>query len=214
MTYLVSIAAVLILCVFLFFSFGRTTYARSGGRQIVITVAQQSPQAARKLTREEITKQLQKLKVSPPPKKLSPGAMCYEVSERPDRTEYICPLCGERTLYSTDRQGGYSQDVLKAVDIPTCRGIVKSMTQLDLRLDEREFCRKCRPGVANPSLTLIIKYPGEQCPRLIKGITVTDLEILSEFLSGKDRHEGTQGIETPLSDYIPRLQEMLGVKAK
>lgn len=51
------------------------------------------------MTRDEIRKRLEELAASAPPKDLSLGAMCYSMAEPPETAAYICPRCGERTLY-------------------------------------------------------------------------------------------------------------------
>lgn len=216
MTYLISIAVVLILCIFLLFSFGRSALGRTVPVKTgsSLTVAQNSPQITKKLTREQIAQRLKKLKESPAPTNLRPAAMCYKMAATPDRIEYICPVCGERTLYSSQASGNYQQVTLVREDIPECRQLVKSITGLSLSIDESEFCRKCSPRVGSPAMTLIIRYPGEKEPRQVKGISAQDLTLISEFLSGKNRHEGERGSETPLVDYIPRLLELLGVTVK
>lgn len=216
MTYIISIAAVIILCLFLCFSFGRSAWSRTASSRAAasITVAQASPQVTKNLTKEEIAQKLKKLKESPPPTKLAPAAMCYKMACPPDRVEYICPSCGSRTLYSTGGTGNYEQVTLVREGIPECRRLVKSIAGLSLSFDESEFCKKCSPGVSSPALTLIIKYPGEKTPRRVKGVSANDLRLIDEFLSGKSYHEAGRGEQTPLASYIPRLQELLGIKVK
>lgn len=216
MVYIISVIAVLALCVLLFFSAGRIASGRALRSPALSSrfVAQNPPHMAKELTREEIAKRLRKLQKSPPPRNLKPGAMCYAAVIAPQRSEYICPVCGERTLYSLEASGHPERIWMVGQDIPRCRTLVKAITGLAVSLDEKEFCRKCSPGAKAPRLTLIIRYPGEEEPRRVPGITSNDLVLLQEFLSGKDRHKDSQDNETPLADTIPRLQELLGVTAK
>jgi hypothetical protein len=55
------------------------------------------------LPRDLIAK-LDELAEQPGPKDLKRGAMCYSIAPPPNREEYICPKCGERTLYA--KSGG------------------------------------------------------------------------------------------------------------
>ena len=53
----------------------------------------------------DIEARLDALSKAPPPTTLMPGAMCYEpVMREIEKTpaEYICPLCGEKTLFQRD----------------------------------------------------------------------------------------------------------------
>jgi len=54
-------------------------------------------------TQQEVDTLLAKIAKSPPPKTSrppSPEASCYSVAAPPERTEYVCPACGTKTLYS------------------------------------------------------------------------------------------------------------------
>ena len=94
------------------------------------------------LNRTEIQKKLQKLSETPPPKDLKPGACCYEMAAPPDRAEYVCPKCGEKTLYSKEQAWFVEQDVPNAR-----RGMVElqKVAKRGVALDESQFCRHWRP---------------------------------------------------------------------
>jgi hypothetical protein len=157
-------------------------------------------------TKAEIEKKLKKLSESPAPKNLSMGAMCYEMAALPDRAEYICPVCGEKTIY-TDQYRSFVYSELQE-----CRSYVEAIRGINAKLDESQFCKKCSPDVTDPELCLITQLEGENTPYKCCGIYSTDLQVISEFLNGKDVHSLFNEREEPLKDYVSRIEELLGVK--
>lgn len=159
-----------------------------------------------KSSREEIEKKLTKLAKSPAPTSLKPGAMCYDMAGPPERVEYVCPICGEKTLYTDDKT------YFIFYDLQTCRTAITSIEGLDIRLDEKQFCKKCSPDVTKPELCLNIYYKGEEAPQHSCNISAEDVDLLYEFMSGKNKHTSFNDHEYPLKDYTPRLKELLGIK--
>jgi hypothetical protein len=72
------------------------------------TVAVLSNTQHKFLNLKDIQKQLEVIAKTPPPMKLSLGAMCYEPVEPSNRMEYVCPVCSEKTIYSTGNQTSLS----------------------------------------------------------------------------------------------------------
>jgi hypothetical protein len=221
MEYGLTVLMILILCAALLFTGLRgSSKAQAGeGKAQQKKVGQIAPEgnspalviAQTAISKEEIAQRLRELAQSPPPKELKMGAMCYEMTAPPERINYICPRCGNKTLYAKvnpDRSGNV---IFIESDIPECRRAVKAIKALSLELDESEFCRYCSPRVSAPALKLIVKYPGKSASIVTRGVNSEDLRILSEFLAGRDRHAGETGRETPLKDYLTRLEEMLGI---
>jgi len=159
-------------------------------------------------TRSEIEEQLQNLSKKKVIIEETISAMCYEIAAPPSRAEYCCPQCGEKTLYTQD----YAPFVLQ--ELPACRSIYKSLTQLKAELDESQFCRKCSPNVEKPELCLITHYKDENSSHKYCNLTSNDLSLVSAFLNGQDIHESDYGEKAPLKDYIPRIESILGVKLK
>ncbi len=157
-------------------------------------------------SRAGIADRLAALAREPAPTDLSRGAMCYAPMPEPPRVEYLCPACGERTVYPASGEGYYA-----CLRIDACRRLVGEIRGLDVRLDESEFCAKCRPGTISPRLTLVLKVPGARARRIAK-FREEDLVLLAEFTTGSSRHDGGPGGETPLKDHLPRLVTLLGVK--
>lgn len=165
-----------------------------------------------KLSRAALQDRLRELARSEAPKDLAPGAMCYAptVPKTYDKVEYVCPTCGEKTLYAVRDTVRFLEDLL-----PACRRRIQQVTQLPVRLDEKEFCRKCSPEVKAPALYLLLQFAGEADPRRVKDIGPDDLVLLAEFLAGKKKHGDAGGAETtPLKNYVQRLEAILGVKAQ
>jgi hypothetical protein len=158
------------------------------------------------LTKEEIAAKLISLAKSSPPTKLSEGAMCYKVAGPPRRAEYICPTCGAKTIY-TDNEAYWINR-----ELPTCRATIKTIKCLDIKLNESQFCKKCSPKTEDPSIGIILKYKGDQKKQILWGISKTDLDLLAEFCQGKNIHSDNNDFESPLKNYLKRLQELLKIK--
>ena len=171
--------------------------------------------AAKSLKQEDVQRRLLDLSKSPAPTELAPGAMCYKPAMPPKSADYTCPKCGEKTLYNLETAEDRNQ-ATKAigavnVDIPNCRRTIKLIKGLNVSLDETQFCKKCSPDIQSPKLVLIINYEGGK-QHSVEGVTNDDLILISEFLSGSDKHKDSGDFETPLKNHIKRLKELLGVE--
>lgn len=165
------------------------------------------------LNRAAVRALLKKLADSPPPKHLALGAMCYEPMSRIARADYVCPKCGERTLYENNKSREYIAEIVER-GIPCCRREFDKLRRVAneaFSLDELQFCRKCSPTVVEPKLTLHISYADGKT-RDVENISYIDLRILHELLSGKLVSKDGRDRESPLKDSLPRLEELLGVK--
>jgi len=173
------------------------------------------------LDRAAVRAMLKHLTDTPLPKKLSPGAMCYYSSVRLRRTDYVCPQCGERTLYEESKLEDikYSRDnvcIIIGEDIPGCHRELAKIRKIvgdAMALDESQFCRKCSPKVTEPKLVLHITYE-DGTTRNAEKVTAEDLQLIREFLAGDAVHKGVRDREIPLKKSLPRLQELLGVELK
>jgi hypothetical protein len=167
------------------------------------------------LDRAAIKAMLKKLVDSPPPKDLKSGAMCYKPMQLPIRADYVCPKCGERTLYdATKLKNVAGMPHVVEWEIPSCRRefqLLRKVAGDAIAFDESQFCKKCAPKVTNPKLILRITFTGEPT-RTIDNLTADDLRILRDFLTGRFSTTNTADWELPLKESLPRLQELLGVK--
>ena len=123
-----------------------------------------------------------------------PGAMCYKVVSPPERAEYVCPVCGEMSLYPD-----YYSDIDK---ISYYRNLVKKINKskkIQVELDESQLCRNCSTEyILSPELCLIVKQDENSQPKKTCGITEDDLNLLYEYSEGK-----------PVTDRKDRLKELL-----
>ena len=155
-----------------------------------------------KLTKEQIIEKLKNLANTEAPSELSAGAMCYKTAAPPNRAEYVCPVCGTKTLYT---------DAMARIidrEIPECRSLADS-SMLSLTLDEKQFCKKCSPGITDPKLCIDFKFAGDTIKHEVCEINAEDMKLLNEFLKGKLTHKDSYDYETPLKNYISRLENIL-----
>jgi hypothetical protein len=160
------------------------------------------------LNKAQITQKLTALKSKPVPKNLSEGAMCYKVASPPDRIEYICPVCHNKTIYT---QG---QAHFIARDLPQIRSQIQTLKKFGITLDESQFCGKCSKIMEKPEACILIPYQDEKQAVKTCAINATDITLLREFLEDKVVHSGSTEFETPLKDFIDRLEQLLGLKTK
>jgi len=133
------------------------------------------------------------------------GAMCYEMALPPDRAEYVCPTCGEKTLYTQ------AMARVVAVELETCRHYFRSLPHREaMTLDESAFCRKCRPDAQWPELTLTLRYD-DGTTNVVRRVSSGDLELLDAALKGEPFIDGSGEMKS-VQKQLPRLRELLGVK--
>ena len=214
MSYSIAVFLVVLLSIFLFLP--KTNRAKKSFFSTAVLYAGEKTPSG--MTRENIEKNLKKLKKTPAPENLSPGAMCYEVTAPPQRLEYVCPDCGEKTLYAMkeyetpgDRDLNWQTSQLLEWELQTCRQYIKQIKlKIDAELIEKPFCMHCSPDAVKPVLGLKVTLNVEEKAHYTEHVTANDLKLLLEFLEGKLVHKGAADWETPLKDHIKRLEELLG----
>jgi hypothetical protein len=159
-------------------------------------------------SRQQIKEKLEVLASTPAPENLKNGAMCYKIAAPPNRTEYICPVCGERTVH-TDNTARFIER-----ELTVCRTLADSISGIDLVLDEKQFCKKCSPKTEDPSLCIHLKFAGDTTTNTVCSVYSEDMQLLYEFTKGKLMHKDDYDNETPLKNYSVRLRELLGIKAE
>ncbi|MBU0487794.1 MAG: hypothetical protein KKA07_18440 [Bacteroidetes bacterium] len=166
-------------------------------------------------SKAQIEKKLKQLAEAPPPDSLSFGAMCYSMAMPPETGAYVCPVCGEKTLYNRDNyESWFRIEELLSGDIAACRSQVKYIKGINIALDESQFCKKCSPDVKNPQLCLLVNIDQTSDTTKVCGIGYSDVQILGEFLNGSLVHHGERDSREPLADRITRIQQLLGVSIK
>jgi hypothetical protein len=212
MGYIAIAVVVFLLAMFLGFSSARAQSNTGTAKSAPSAVAE-----TKSFKREDIQRRLLDLSKNTAPTELAPGAMCYKPAMPPKSADYTCLKCGEKTLYNLvtaeDRNQTSRAIGIVEVDIPNCRRTIKLIKGIDVSLDESQFCKKCCPDVKSPKLALTINYDDGKKHR-VEDVTNDDLVLISEFLSGSDKHKDSGDFETPLKDHIKRLSELLGVEIK
>lgn len=108
------------------------------------------------------------------------GAMCYGPMAMPQVADYICPLCGEKTIYETN------QAPFILWELPAARRLAESInqsTEFSVVLDETQFCSFCSTEDAEyPALFLRVNT--DQNTETVNRVTVDDLRKLDSFLQG------------------------------
>jgi hypothetical protein len=196
---------IIIALVITFLAFSTSSCLRNG--RTIFSVNDISPDDTikGKFTKEFIREKLELLAKSEAPKDLKPGAMCYEAVALPDSASYLCPKCGEKTLYTLEMAWDVTRDLRK------CREIADTMKWIELSLDESQYCKICSPNIEKPQLCMIYSFPDDKTKRDFCGINSVDLQLIDEFLKGKNVHLQDNMEEVPLKNYIKRLEELLEV---
>ncbi|MFH0896112.1 MAG: hypothetical protein V2A54_16895 [Bacteroidota bacterium] len=158
------------------------------------------------LTKTELIQKLKILSVTPIKSNLNEGAMCYKTAGPPRTIDYICPVCGHKTVYADDKTHFLYRD------LDRCRLRVKNIKGISATLDESQFCHKCsKEVVKDPALCLNIKIRDVSETHKTCGISDTDIDLLVEFLQGNTVHLSSTDSEIPLQNSISRIEELLGI---
>jgi hypothetical protein len=160
------------------------------------------------LSRNDIGRALTKIERSPSPQ-ATPGACCYAPIPQPLKAEYICPVCGRKTIHAGE------QSYAVSYGIEECRReliALKKVAGSAAALDESDFCRKCNPGAKNPALKLRLRF-SDGSTRVVPTVTADDLRMLTAFFGGKLEWKGSNESANPLKVSLPRLRELLGTDA-
>ncbi len=167
--------------------------------------------AAKAGSRSSMEARLQALQQAPAPA-MKMGAMCYDMVGPAERAEYVCPTCGERTVYARDGDG--FAVIHAQSQIEGCRRLMdrlKKASPVPVVWDESAWCKHCSPDAKTPAAFLVFTYEEGEHREPVKGSE--DLVILCEFFEGERGHKTvTDGVE-PLKNYAKRLEELLGVAA-
>lgn len=161
------------------------------------------------MSRAEMELKLARLEAAEAPEPKM-GAMCYAVSIRPLETTYVCPHCGEKTLYAQDEARFISWE------LAACRREfyqLKGVAQLKLKLDESSFCKHCRPKAKEHRLVLTVAY-ADGTAHTTAPVSHWDLQILRYFLEGRVEYRTFNDGTSPVKAALPRLRELLGVSAQ
>lgn len=136
------------------------------------------------------------------------GAMCYRTAMPPDRVEYICPVCGERTWFA----GETGEFLLREAE-----AMRRAMSELEgnpyfqALLDETAFCHGCSGALSpdNPVFMLDLVY-GEG-DTVSTPVQLSDLQMLVGLVRGELSFTNSNDATLPLKDGVTRLRQLLGI---
>ena len=196
----INIIFILIVLIFTFVGFTGYSLAKNNANN----------SACNLLSKSEYTNKLEQLPKNIDIIREPISAMCYDTAVPLDRIQYVCPVCGEMTLYpSTSNIGNEAQKA------PYYRSLVDKITKIDVKLDESQLCEKCNPNAKSRELCLIVKFDKNSKPHKTCGITGIDINSLYEYSEGKNIDGTSMYLHTPLTNNEKnRLEELLGVKIK
>lgn len=162
-------------------------------------------------TKPDIDKLLKRLAEKPVPTELNLGAMCYAMALPPERAEYVCKVCGTKTIHSTKQNrlaGGWDSPALSVKYYRTYIEELKKLG-LDAKLDESFLCSKCKKeGQSSLFLEVTIKN------HVVRNglVDMNDLRKLKAFVQGNLVWKGERDEEFPLKPELPRIRQLLGVE--
>lgn len=170
--------------------------------------------AIKGLEKAELRRMLNRIERAPRPEPTS-NAMCYAPSNPPSATaNYICPICGEKTVYGVpkDGRGDYGLVSLITDDLDTARWLVADTCKRfhGLKLVEVGFCRRCSPDVARPHLALHLAF-SDGTTRDVRRVTLQDLHLLYTFFVSQLAVTGDCQADGYLLLDLPRLRKLLGI---
>ena len=161
----------------------------------------------RLLTRDDIRQKLMILAQTPiPDQELCYGAECYEVADPPERAEYVCPVDGEKTIYTEN----YTEFL--EWELPVMRSEITRIRGIRASLDDTSFCKKCHPGETDPAVYLVIKYANDDKEHRIKIDNAERISLIRQFLEGKLLFSDSYDSESPMKERLIELQKLLDVE--
>ncbi len=134
------------------------------------------------------------------------GAMCYSTVAPPDRVEYICPVCGERTFY------GQSEAARIQWELPAMRRMVEEWSGngfFEASIEET-YCSNCNPADSTGETRLVLVYSEGDTVRTAVGMT--DLQMITGLLNGELSYETNNESIAPLKGNTERLRAILGIE--
>lgn len=198
------LGAVLVVGVSTVLGFGRTGGSgvlKSGsGTGAVVGISFQS------LSLAEVDALLDRLESMEPPERVM-GAMCYAPMAYPEVAEYVCPVCGEKTLYNG------TQCAMIEWELPGMRRMaqsIDSLTDFSVLLDESQFCHFCSDTDADVPATLL-RVSTSDSTEVVNRVSSMDLRMLEGFLHGNLYYLTSNDSQEPLRDHSDRIRQLLGL---
>ena len=219
---LLAILGVLLLSLFIFLGAAGQSRKPAPAKPTPPPAKTTTVETVKSMSRAELESMLRKVETSEAPKPKM-GAMCYKVAAPPNRAEYVCPVCGERTLYAIDPKKADSPNDAVSADraqvktlgweLPACRRemeALKKNSKLKLSLDESSFCKKCQPKAKERGLKLTVTYDDGK-KHTVSPVGYYDILLLRDFLKGQLSCEAERQASYPIRKKMARLRELLGL---
>lgn len=133
-------------------------------------------------------------------------AGCYSPFEvTPQQTEYVCPICGERTTRVSPGYIERRRGQVVSPDIDECRRLFARIpVSAGMKLDESEYCRKCSPRVKHPEPALLVQ-DGRGHTRRVRHVTTDELSKLGDYFAATPDEQARMRKESR------RLRRLLGL---
>lgn len=167
-------------------------------------------------------------------------AMCYVIAAPPDQKAYICPVCGNKTVYMTQRtysrghknrlmEGSWEEAVFNVESMRRKMEELHLIAQRNgyaLTLDESSLCARC--GKDKKTDFILVAKNARGDIKRTAGVTDRDLIYLTAFFYGEDYYPPrviTPGVFSagmssrkgdgkdgfPLKEKTGRIAELLGL---
>ena len=198
--------AALLAALLLLAPWGAVRLARGSVRPISVQ-AEVTVKKIKSLSQAELTAMLSRVKTGKPPEPRL-GALCYETVTIYERVEFICRNCGEKSLYPRSLAG---DNLLNLQALEREFDIFRKTSPLKMEMEINGYCQHCDSGGKPRGATLTVTYENGAVHRCFP-FTLTDLRLLKALLTGKLLWDAEWDNQFLLSEQIPRLQELLGVK--
>lgn len=135
------------------------------------------------------------------------GAMCYAPTSEPESAEYICPVCGEKTVYNNYQTWFLGRELYEARRLAE---LIDDSTEFSVVLDETLYCDYCsEEDGTDPSL--VLRVTNDDGLETANRVTLTDLRMLDSFLQGRLYWVTSNDGQQPLREHGERMAELLGI---
>jgi hypothetical protein len=161
---------------------------------------------------------LARIEREPAPAIVKVNAMCYAPLPEPERAEYVCPTCGQKTIYAHAELEGSDQEKWETFhyvqnDLDHIRRLLKQIQRhtLSVSLIENVFCNHCQPSKKKPRPAVLVRFD-DGTSKLTSNITPSDFEALLAFFAGRLKIKTSDDSIYPLKGEktLRRLKVLLG----
>ncbi|MCK4999391.1 MAG: hypothetical protein KAS23_07645 [Anaerohalosphaera sp.] len=142
--------------------------------------AEKLPQLDRLITRDQLQDRLEELAGLGDLSPFVVGAMCYHPAMPPSRTEYVCPECGEKTIYAYDED--MSSGMEEAINANVNESRETLIAAFRDSYNPEEFMKQHK-------MLLLVDMQLEQCRAMVKEIKGVSITLDESQFCGNCRGE-------------------------